>query len=152
MLHQPSKTSMCTQIELVCTYIRGLTSKHHTLEVRNAFLHSKNWTNSLKQKNTSKMNIIAYIKRPSLQVQIDRVGFALINCIKGPTVDAKFDASSRYQNFLPFKLNSQFHTTKIPLFPFMNPKPCHKESRQCLNCLWEYITNYPRVATQTTNL
>ena len=42
----------------------------------------------------------------------------------------KYYATSRYQNLLLFKFNSQFHTVGIPLLPSMNQKPHHKGNQQ----------------------
>lgn len=40
--HQPSKMSLCTQIEPVCTHIRWSTLRHQTREVTRALLNHKN--------------------------------------------------------------------------------------------------------------
>jgi hypothetical protein len=49
---------------------------------------------------------------------------------KGPIMVTKLDATSRYQNLLLFRLNTQYHIIKIALLPFMNGKPYHKGDQQ----------------------
>ena len=108
----------------------------HTLEVPNAFLHPKRWDRVTLTKEYTH-NEHHCLKQLLLQtyIQVQKLGRKVGLCIdkvasKGPIVVTKSDATRRDHNLLLFKLNSQFHTIRIPLLPFTNQKPHHRGNRQ----------------------
>ena len=108
----------------------------HTLEVPNAFLHPKRWDRVTLTKEYTH-NEHHCLKQLLLQtyIQVRKLGRKVGLCIdkvasKGPIVVTKSDATRRDHNLLLFKLNSQFHTIRIPLLPFTNQKPHHRGNRQ----------------------
>ena len=115
VLYQPSKTSMCTHIELVCTHIRVTTLKHHTLEVPNANLHQKKEGPTHLNKRIHSKEYHCLHKKIThtihIQVQIHKEEVGLcINIIKskGPIVVTKFDATSRCLKY--YYLNSTLNS------------------------------------------